>query len=227
MLFSLAYKSNLMTDELFQQLLLVVLLSMLVTPVLAYLAQRLIKTQDTRRLISTEKPVTAPIVLAGFGRVGHRIGEILSTADKPFVALDSDALIVKKERAHGHPVFYGDVRNPELLKAAGASNAQVIIVSLNDSDATDQVVSSLLKTHPETNIYVRGHSLSQCRELRRLGASGVVSEHVEASLELARMALLNVGVNERERDAVLGDFRRTYYTQIDDINRSEKTNDQR
>jgi len=226
-LFSLANKSNLMNDELFQQLLLVVLLSMLVTPVLAYLAQRLIKTQDTRKIRSTERPVVAPIVLAGFGRVGHQIGEIFSIAGKPFVALDSDALIVKKERANGHPVFYGDVRNPELLKAAGASNAQVIIVSLNDSDATDQVVSSLLKTHPETNIYVRGHSLSQCRELRRLGASGAVSEHVEASLELARMALINVGVNERERDAILGDFRRTYYTQIDDVIRSEKTKDQR
>ena len=225
-LFSLANHSNLMTDELFQQLLLVVLLSMLVTPVLAHLAHRLIKTQDTRKIISTEKPVTAPIVLAGFGRIGHRIGEILSTANKPFVALDSDALIVKKERANGHPVFYGDVRNPELLKAAGASNAQIIIVTLNDSDATEQVVSSLRKTHPETNIYVRGHSLSQCRELRRLGASGAVSEHVEASLELARMVLINVGVNKKERDAILENFRRTYHAQIDDLIRSEKTNSQ-
>jgi glutathione-regulated potassium-efflux system protein KefB len=225
-LFSLANHSNLMTDELFQQLLLVVLLSMLVTPVLAHLAHRLIKTQDTRKIISTEKPVTAPIVLAGFGRIGHRIGEILSTANKPFVALDSDALIVKNERANGHPVFYGDVRNPELLKAAGASNAQIIIVTLNDSDATEQVVSSLRKTHPETNIYVRGHSLSQCRELRRLGASGAVSEHVEASLELARMVLINVGVNKKERDAILENFRRTYHAQIDDVIRSEKTNSQ-
>ncbi len=216
-LFSLANKSNLMADELFQQLLLVVLLSMLLTPALAHFAQRLIKTQYIKRIGSTEIPAVAPIVIAGFGRVGHRIGEILSIAGKPFVALDSDALIVKKERANGHPVFYGDVRNPELLKAAGASNAQVIIVTLNDLDATEQVVSSLRKTHPETNIYVRGHSLNQCRELRRLGASGAVSAHVEASLELARMALTTVGVNKNEREIILGDFRRTYYTQTDDV----------
>ncbi len=87
------------------------------------------------------------------------------------------------------------------------------------------MVSSLRKTHPQTNIYVRGHSLSQCRELRRLGASGTVSEHVEASLSLARMALINVGVNEKEREAILGDFRRAYHAQIDDVTRSEKTND--
>ena len=224
-LFSLAYQSNLLADELFQQLLLVVLLSMLATPVLAHLAQRLTKPKDTSRIRSTERPIEAPIVLAGFGRVGHRIGEILSIADKPFVALDSDALIVEKERANGHPVYYGDVRKPELLEAAGASNAQVIIVTLNDPDATELVVSSLRKTHPEINIYARGNSLGQCRELGRLGASGAVSENVEASLELARMALTNVGVNEEKRETILGDFRRTYHAQIDNVIRLEKTKD--
>jgi len=224
-LFSLAYQTNLLTYELFQQLLLIVLLSMLVTPVLAHFAQRLSKAQDTRGIKSTESPVEAPIVLAGFGRVGHRIGEILSLADKTFVALDSDVLIVEKERANGHPVFYGDVRKPELLEAAGAGNAQVIIVTLNDPDATEQVVSSLRKTHPEINIYVRGHSLSQCRELGSLGATGAVSENVEASLELARMALKNVGVNDEKRELILADFRRTYHAQIDNVINLKKTKD--
>ena len=198
---------------------------MLVTPALAHFSLRLIKTQDTRRTKSTERPVEAPIVLAGFGRVGHRIGEILSIAGQTFVALDSDALIVEKERANGHPVFYGDVRKPELLEAAGAGSAQVIIVTLNDPDATEQVVSSLRKTHPEINIYVRGHSLSQCRELGRLGATGAVSENVEASLELARMALMNVGVNDEKREVILADFRRPYHDQIDNVIRSKKIND--
>tara|TARA_B100000959_G_scaffold267111_1_gene310242 strand:- start:2008 stop:2508 length:501 start_codon:yes stop_codon:yes gene_type:complete len=164
-------------------------------------------------------------ILNIFLSVGHRIGEILSFAGQTFVALDSDALIVQKERANGHPVFYGDVRKPGLLKAAGASNAQVIIVTLNDPNATEEVVSSLKKIYPEINIYARGHSLNQCRELRRLGASGVVSEHIEASLELARMLLLNIGVNEKKRKAIIEDFRRKYHAQIDDIIRLEKTND--
>ena len=138
---------------------------------------------------------------------------------KPFVALDSNAEIVSDERAKGHPVYYGDVRNPELLEAAGAKNAQTIIVTLNDPDAAEQVVSSLRKTHPEMNIYVRGHSLDQCRELRQLGATGIVSENVEASLELARMArmaLISIGYDDEEREAILDDFRRTYRAQIED-----------
>ena len=66
------------------------------------------------------------------------------------------------------------------------------------------------------NIYVRGRSLDQCRELRRLGASGAVSENVEASLELARMALVSFGYKKNEWKAILDDFRRTYHAQIDD-----------
>ncbi len=144
-LFSLAYQSDILNDRLFQQLLLIVLLSMLATPALANFARYVLKNQCSVNEKNTETPVEAPIVLVGFGRVGHRIGEILSLADIPFVALDFDAFIVEKERIKGHPVFYGDVRKPELLEAAGAKNAQIIIVTLNDPEATEQVVSSLQK----------------------------------------------------------------------------------
>jgi len=215
-LFSLAFQSNILTEELFQQLLLIVLLSMLATPALANIAQRLIKGQCSVRGKNTEIPGEAPIVLVGFGRVGHRIGEILSLAGMPFVALDFNALIVEKERTKGHRVFYGDVRKPELLEAAGAKNARIIIVTLNDPEATEQVVTSLRKTHPDIDIYVRGHSLIQCRTLRKLGASRAVSENVEASLELARMVLISTGCKKKKRDAILDDFRRTYHEQIDD-----------
>jgi voltage-gated potassium channel Kch len=156
-------------------------------------------------------------VVAGFGRVGQRIGEILALAEKPYVALDSDAGLVEKARADGLPVYFGDVRKPELLKSAGAANAQVIIVTLNDIEATEALVSALRKTYPEKILYVRGHSLVQCLELRRLGAAGAVSENVEASLELARMALTTCGFNENRREAILNDFRDRYRAQIDDV----------
>ena len=212
-LFSLAYLAELFSEELFQQLLIVVLLSMLVTPILAHFAQRLSKEKEKRKIKNIEMPV-APIVLAGFGRVGHRIGEIFSMADIPFIALDSDASIVEKERANGHPVFFGDVCNPTLLSAAGAGHAKIIIVTLNDFDATEHLVSTLRKTYPDMVIYVRGHSLNKCAELRRLGASGVVSENVETSMELARMALVNVGFDDNKREDILGEFRKSYYAQI-------------
>ena len=214
-LFSLAFQSGILSDKLFQQLLLVVLLSMLATPALANLAKRIINGQHSASDAHPEEPVVAPIVIVGFGRVGHRVGEILSIAGMPFVALDFSASVVEKEREKGHSIYYGDVRKPGLLEAAGAKNAQMIIVTLNDPETTEQVVSSLRKTHPDVDIYVRGHSLVQCRKLREMGASGIVSENIEASLELASLALTNVGLGKTKKENIIQKFRRAYYAQID------------
>jgi glutathione-regulated potassium-efflux system protein KefB len=217
-LFSLAHQAEILPDILFQQLLIVVLLSMLLTPILAHWAFQLFKSQSRLRRHDMEKLDTAPIVIAGFGRIGRRIGEILTMANKTYVALDSDASIVEETRNKGYPVFYGDASKPEILKAAGASDAQIIIVSLNDMQAAKQLVASLRETYPEKSIYVRGNDMEQCRELRKLGATGVVSENMEASLELARMALSTAVVNENEQDAIIGNFRSKYQAQIDKKN---------
>lgn len=221
-LFSLAYQSELFTENLFQQLLLVVLLSMLVTPILAHFAQKLSKDKGKKVIKNTELPV-APIVIGGFGRVGHRIGEILSVAEIPFIALDSDASIVEKERAKGHPIFYGDVCNPTLLSSVGASNAKTIILTLNDVEATEKLVATLRKIYPKIDIYVRGHSLRNCRDLYGLGATYTVSENLETSLELARMVLENVGFDDNRQETILGGFRKTYYSEINGAIRSEET----
>jgi hypothetical protein len=82
---------------------------------------------------------------------------------------------------------------------------------------TEQLVSSLNKMYPDINIYARGHSLRHCSELRKLGASGVVSENIEASLELARMVLINIQINEKKQKAILEDFRRKYHAGIEDL----------
>ena len=212
-LFSLAHQSALLTDQQFQQLLLVVLLSMMVTPLLAKAARSLIK-QEPDTAAPKEVPVVAPIVLAGFGRVGHRIGDVLTLLGKPYVALDSDARIVESQRARGYPVFYGDVLKPDVLRAAGAANAETIIVTLNDPHMTENLISTLRHLYPQKNIYARAHSLVECKKLHRLGASGVVSENMEASMELVRMALVDLGVNKDEMDQVVEDFRLNYRAQI-------------
>ncbi len=222
-LFSLAHQSNILTAELFQQLLLIVLISMLATPLLFHLAHLVATDQVVNEIISANKPTSAPILLAGYGRKGSQIAEILSIANIHFIALDSDALVVKKAHKNGQTIFYGDVLKPEVLRSAGASNAEVIIVALNDQDATEKVVSSLRKSHPDKSIYVCGHNIEQCYKLRRLGASGVVSETLEASLELAGLALLTIGFDDKKQEVILRDFRRKYRLELEDALKDEKT----
>jgi len=213
-IFSLAHQSNLLTSGQFQQLLLIVLLSMLATPLLAYFAQSLVKKQASKKQESSGEAISAPVVIAGFGRVGRRIGEILSIAGKPYVALDCDALVVERELKNGHPIFYGDACKTRILEATGAGNAQVIIITTRGVEVTEQIVASLRQAYPKSVIYVRGHSLSQCRELQAIGASGAVSETVEASLELARMTLVDLGINDKERNIILDNFRQSYHKKI-------------
>lgn len=216
-IFSLAFQSELLSEQLYHQLLLVVLLSMLVTPFLANWSMRFIHQDGKHADKGIEIAEIAPIVLAGFGRVGHRIGEILSIAGQPYIALDSDANIVKRAQEKGKPVFYGDVRKTEILKAAGANRANIIIVTLNDNDAAEQLVSSLRQHYPNKSIYARGHSLQQCCKLRKMGATGVVSENIEASLELARMVLNDVGLDDHKLDSIIDNFRTSYHAQINEV----------
>jgi hypothetical protein len=141
-LFALARQNELLGEQIFQQLLLVVLLSMIFTPVLAQFAQRLVtRSRQPAARQSQEAPsAAAPIVLVGFGRVGHRIGEILARAGQPFVALDSDPALIEQHRGRGNPVYFGDISNPGVLKSMGAADARLIIVTLNDPEATKSLV---------------------------------------------------------------------------------------
>jgi len=213
-LFSYTHQAELMSAGLFQQLLLVVVLSMLVTPPLASLAQRLVSSAERVEQTPHVAPTQAPIVLAGFGRVGRRIGEILTMAGRPYVAIDKDTVLVKREREKGHNVFFGDAGRPEVLRAAGVADAAIVIVTLDDFEATENLIASLSHITPGIRILARGHDADQCRKLRTLGASLAVSENFEASLELARAALVRNEGDAEAAEALIRGFREANYAAI-------------
>jgi voltage-gated potassium channel Kch len=215
-LFALARQNDLLTEALFQQLLLIVLLTMVTTPVLAQFARKVASNPQSPDAGESEEPSEAPVVLAGFGRVGQRVGEILQGAGITFVALDCDPSVVAVARKKGQPVFYGDVCQPGILRAVGATGSQVIIVTLNNPLSTKQVVTSLKELYPGFSIFARGHDLETCQALSRLGASGVVSENVEASVVLARMTMAKMGMEEKTYEDMLLEFQRRYQAQINE-----------
>ena len=213
-LFAYAFQSGLFDTAVFQQLLLVVVLSMLATPPLAHIAGRLASARPRPPAERIETPQKAPIVLAGFGRVGRRIGRILSSADLPYVAVDDDASLVMRERENDYPVFFGDARRPDVLRSVGAADADLVIVTLNDFEAAEDIVHSLRGAYPNVSILVRGRDASQCRRLNELGASLAVSENLEASLDLARETLNSrFGAPERTEE-ILNRFRDDYYADL-------------
>lgn len=119
--------------------------------------------------------MSTSIVVVGFGRVGRRIGEIFEIRDVPYVAVDIDAGLVKRERRAVRSVFYRDARQPDVLKSLGVGEAGLIIVTVDDFQATEQVVASLRRAFPKLDILARGHDMDHCQSLREQGASLAVS----------------------------------------------------
>ncbi len=215
-LFAMAKQTNVLDILLYEQLILIVVLSMLVTPILSTLAQKAIKTQEPDNLNAAEEIEEAPVVIAGYGRVGHRLGEILRLAEIPFVALDSNSELVARERAKGTPIFFGDVRQSNVLNAAGAKNAQVIIVTINYPDEAESVISALRANLPDVEIYSRAHDLENSKKLKKIGANAVVSENLEASIELSSLVLNSVGIDRNRSKNILDDYRISYYNQVNE-----------
>ena len=130
------------------------------------------------------------------------------------MAIDTDASLVARERAEGRSVYFGDARRPEVLRAAGAADAPLVIVSIDDLEATESVVASLQSAFPAIPVFARAHDLDKCRSLRELGARFTVSETLEASAELAHAALLYLGAERPAVRAALKNFRKDYYGRI-------------
>lgn len=219
-LFALAKGMGLLDELLFQQLLIVVILSMLATPALEKLAYRIFSvSRDSRPVIpdvdgDSSDQETRPVILAGFGRMGHRIGYIMESMQVPYVAIDTDVSLVARERAEGKSVYFGDAQRPEVLRAAGVVDAALVIVSIDDLEARESVVSSLHSAFPDIPVFARGHDLANCRSLGGLGAYCTVSETLEASAELARAALLYMGAESPAVAAAVKKFREDYYGRV-------------
>lgn len=224
-LFAVAYTAGILDDSLYRPLLIVVLLSMLVTPLLNLLAQKALSRSKTLSKIpqtdappeppGEDDPDAAPILIAGFGRMGRRIAELLEHLNIPYVGLDNNVDLVNEARALGHTVYYGEAQKPEVLRAAGGARAPVAIVAIDNLEGAAHVVSSLRQLYPQLPIFARGHNRARCRELLDLGATSAISETFEASSEIAREALLLIGLEEEAIDSTLVAFKRDYYAVIE------------
>jgi monovalent cation:proton antiporter-2 (CPA2) family protein len=219
-LFALAEKAKIFDTHTFDILLLVVLISMLITPVLGYLANRFNKSSKVVNNAS-EIPDNNCVVIAGYGRVGRSIGDILTIANQPFIAIDDNAATVAHYSKLGVPIYYGDVTKPVVLNSAGIKHATYMVVTVNEAETAKTLVETIHKQLPDLTIYARGHDRSTCHQLRELGATNAVSENIEASIELARLILTHYELDQDELtleqlNIVLNDYKTNYYKQQKD-----------
>ncbi|MGD2112850.1 MAG: NAD-binding protein, partial [Gammaproteobacteria bacterium] len=215
-LFGLAAANGLLDKDLFQLLLLLVALSMVSTPLLAdlgaWINRRLTRTAAPHD-ISTEHidHGHTHVIIAGFGRVGRRVARILQAGNVPYLAIENNTDRVLEGRRDGFAVFYGNASQFDVLNAAGAGQARVLVCTLDQALPAVQLVSRLRQHYPDIAILARGRDRQHCTQLLRAGATTAISETLEASLQIGAAALNTMGVTEEDAGSLIETFRKEYY----------------
>jgi K+:H+ antiporter len=151
------------------------------------------------------------VLVAGFGRVGQTLALLLESRLIPYVALDLDPERVAEARRLGLPVYYGDATRGEVMKSAGIEYAQLAVVTLDQPALAHRAVQMLRALRPELPVLARARDVDQAEALAAAGATSVVPELVEGSLQLGELLLRRVGIGREEAEQVLEEFRdRTY-----------------
>jgi CPA2 family monovalent cation:H+ antiporter-2 len=112
----------------------------------------------------------------------------------PYIAVDYDAKAVTEDRRSGHEVYYGDASNADFLKACGLMEATGIIITIHMKDMIDDIVEEVRKLRPDILVVSRARDAAHARHLYAVGATDVVPETIEASLQLSEAALVGLGV---------------------------------
>jgi voltage-gated potassium channel Kch len=219
-MFSFAALAGVLENQLAQMLTLIIALTMGFTPIsvklVNVLLQKFYTPKDSDSELYTEfvDENVGHIILAGFGRVGARIGAILSAAEVAYVAIDLSQTRVKRARDQGFPVFFGDASNVKVLHAAGAEHAKMIVIALDDPNNFDRLVPLVRQHYPDIPIHARAKDRHHCADLVNQGATTTVSETLETSLRLTEEILLGSGVDELHTKKVIDEFREDYYSGV-------------
>ncbi|KAI7990458.1 hypothetical protein LOK49_LG12G00623 [Camellia lanceoleosa] len=207
--FSLANGLGVLPLELNKLLIIVVVLSMALTPLLNEVGRKASdfigenfegdKIADTVNFDASE-----PVVILGFGQMGQVLANFLSAplasgmdgdaVGWPYVAFDIDPSVVKSSRTLGFPVLYGDASRPAVLQSAGISSPKAVMVMYTGRKKTIEAVQRLRLAFPAIPIYARAQDLSHLLDLKKAGATDAILENAETSLQLGSKLLKGFGV---------------------------------
>jgi len=213
--FGAARAARVFTPEWEALLTITVALSMATTPLLLaahdrWLARRETKTREPDAIDAEE-----PVIIAGFGRYGQIVGRLLLANDIRAVVLDRDPDQVDTLRKFGYRVFYGDATRLDLLEAAGARKARLLVNAIDDVDASIALVDHVRANFPNLEILSRARNVSHYFELRLRGVNVVERETFEAALKTGRAALERLGMDRFRAKELADSFRRHNVASVD------------
>ena len=208
--FNVASGARLMTGDWVPLLTAAVAISMAATPLVLLATDKLIARSARReRQADVIEDNTAPVIIAGFGRYAQVVGRMLLGAGFRVTVLDHDPDQIELLKRFGTKVFYGDATRVDLLEAAGARTARLLVIAIDDVDDSMVLARAVCESFPDLKILARARNVRHWLELRELGIASVERETYESALRSARTALEAMGMRPFEARQVADRFRRT------------------
>ena len=153
-------------------------------------------------------------IVVGYGRVGKVVCELFKRHGVPYIATDSDAATVTRDRRAGEEVYFGNAADLEFLKACGLAHATGLIITINAHDVIDEIVTKVRGVRPDIRVVARARDAEHARHLYSVGATDAVPETIEASLQLSEAALVGLGVATGYAIASIHELREAYRREL-------------
>ena len=207
-LLSFAGGAHVLPQALADQLLLIVAMSMLITPLLFIFYDKVILPRYQRGRERAFDDIDEPtdIVLAGRGRVGGIVDRMLETAGYRTTVIDYSSAQIDRLSNFGIRTYFGDAARPDLLKSAGIERAKLLIIAIDDKEATNRLVTHVVKNFPKVQIVARAYDRNHVFELWSLGCRDIIRETYDSSLRMGRSAYVALGLSKQRAEAMTRKF---------------------
>lgn len=186
-LFPIAVDAGLISRDVSELLVLAVTLSMLLSPLLLIAGDSWFRRAEAPSF-DEMVPDDHRVVIAGFGRFGQIVARILRARGIPFTALDANQTQVDFVRRFGNRIFYGDAARPELLRAAQLDKAEVLVIAVDDQDASVKI-AEFARQYPNLKVFARVRNRQHAFRLMELGVPYIMRETYLSSLDMAEQVL--------------------------------------
>lgn len=223
-LFEMAQKRHIIGEDISQFLLMMVAISMAITPLISIFGAWIESKLDSGANIGSTSQeykgisdLDSHVIIAGFGRVGRVISFMLSQKQISYVAVDGNAQLVKKARSQGFPVYHGDSTDIDTFKSVGAQRAKAVILTITDKATIRKSVKKLSSQFEKLKIIVRAEDYKHGMGLRKLGADFNIPGTIEVGLQIGGAVLSNLGLSDNEITNLKDYIRKNDYSLTEEI----------
>jgi CPA2 family monovalent cation:H+ antiporter-2 len=209
-LFSAAALAGIFTDETSSLLIVIVTVSMALTPVASALAGFLLQEQEeaAEEIEEDFAGAGADVLMIGFSRFGQIAAQILLAGGREVTVIDHSAARVRQAAGFGFRIYFGDGTRLDVLRAAGIEKAKIVAICTHGPDITNRIVDLLQAEYPSIKLYVRSYDRVHTLALRARNVDYELRETFESGLVFGRETLQGLGVADDTAQAITDDIRR-------------------